>query len=313
MSRWVVIGGTGYIGAAVCHRLVDSGQEVVSLSRAHSGVPECEGNPRYSHVSLELVPGQLPESLFQHGDRIVYAAGLADRRTCERRPELALWLNSECPLALLRCADAAGAESFTYLSSVKAVRPPSGVVADEGAGEPAVDAYGKSKWAGEQQLFGFSAQCRLNVIRPAAVYGEGIGQLRSRGRAGRLKGLLGVVGPLLPVVPASGRRSFVSLEDLVRAIVMVTEARDCHRKVFIAAEPRFYDLPGILAEYGVRVRASERLTRFLLWPFRTLGRRAMAGSLLELENSELYSAAHLRRALPWRAEQRYSRFLRGIQ
>lgn len=285
----------------------------MSLSRSHSGVAACARSPRYTHISASLAPGQLPESLFRSGDRVIYAAGLADRRACERQPDLARWLNSDCPLALLRSADACGAESFTYLSSVKAMRPPPGVLADEGAGEPARDAYGHSKWAGERQLLDVPARCRVNILRPAAVYGSGTSGTGSRGRAGQLQASMRSLVRWLPLVPASGRRSFVSLDDLVRAIVMVAESPACRGQVLIAAEPRFYDLAGILGGYGLRARSSERLTRLLLWPLRWLPGPALARSLLELDASELYSAARLRRSLPWRAEQRYSEYLRGIR
>ncbi|UHQ55308.1 NAD-dependent epimerase/dehydratase family protein [Microbulbifer sp. YPW16] len=313
MSRWVIIGGTGYIGAALCHQLAESGLPVVSVSRAPQGNPCCAGNALYTHQSISLSPGTDPGFVFQPGDRVIYAAGLADRRQCERQPGLARWLNSDCPLILLQAADARGAESFTYLSSVKAMRPPRGVLADEGAGEPAGDAYGRSKWDGERQLLSFAAACRVNIIRPAAVYGESVseGAAGSPRRAGRLRALVRRLGRFLPVVPASGRRSFVSLPDLVNAIVMVAGASHCRGQVFIAAEPRFYDLAGILSDCGVRTSGSESLTRLVLGPLRPLRALPQVRALLELDASELYSAARLRRALAWKAERRYSQYLRG--
>lgn len=126
MARWVVFGGTGFIGKAICRHLLSSGQQVMSVSRAPSGPSGCE------HLSLDLSgTSDLPQ-LFMPGDRVIYAAGLASRVACERQPELAQWLNTECPANLLALADKAGAESFVYLSSVKALCPPQGVVAGEG-------------------------------------------------------------------------------------------------------------------------------------------------------------------------------------
>lgn len=304
MARWVVLGGTGYIGEALCLRLRADGQRVLSVSRAADGPKDCD------HLSLQLSPDSDFSSLFQAGDRVIYAAGLADRAECERRPSLARWLNSDCPLALLRAADAAGAESFTYLSSVKALCPPRGVLANEDSGEPATDSYGLSKWLGEQQLLSGNWQCRLNVIRPASVYGAG-GRVRSNGRARRWRGVLRSMGRLSPLIPASGRRSFVDLEDLVAAICLLAQSEACNHQVFIAAEPRFYDLANIAsAVSGVPVRASSRLTRLLLSPLRPLRSLSPVQKLLELEQSELYSAARLRAAISWRAQGRYNHYLR---
>lgn len=302
MARWVVIGGTGTIGGALCRHLVSAGQEVLSVSRAPRGPEGCE------HLSFSLLPENDLSGLFRAGDRIVYAAGLAGRVDCERNPHLARWLNSDCPVALLRAADSAGAESFVYLSSVKALRPPAGVLANEDSGTPAADVYGRSKWLGERQLLAEPVRCRLNLIRPASVYGGD----SAAARAQRWRGLLRTWGRLAPL-PASGCRSFVSLSDLLAAIALVAEAADCNRETFIAAEPRFYDLAAIAsAASGARTRACGWLTRLLLAPVRPLRRLPIAHKLLELEQSELYSAARLRSTLPWRAEGRYSEFLRGV-
>ncbi|SHE77051.1 Nucleoside-diphosphate-sugar epimerase [Microbulbifer donghaiensis] len=307
MARWVVIGGTGYIGEALCRRLASDGQLVLSVSRAPNGPEGCD------HRSLSLTPDGDFSSLFQTGDRVIYAAGLAGRSDCERSPGLARWLNSDCPTLLLRFAEAAGAESFTYLSSVKAVCPPQGRVADEDTGSPAKDVYGYSKWLGEQQLLSEQCRCRVNLVRPAAVYGCENENAQRGGKAGRWRGRLSILGRLAPVLPASGRRSVINLQDLVRAIVLLAEAEYCDRQVYIVAEPNYYDLAGIiLALTGVHVRTSRRLTSLVLAPLRPLRGLSVVRALLELEQSELYSAARLRRALPWRAEERYSQFLQGV-
>ncbi|WP_193164722.1 NAD-dependent epimerase/dehydratase family protein [Microbulbifer hainanensis] len=306
MARWVVVGGTGYIGEALCLRLQSDGQQVLSVSRALDGPVGCE------HHTLELsLDSDFPQ-IFQAGDRVIYAAGLASRAECERHPDLARWLNSDCPVELLRRADAAGVESFTYLSSVKAMCPPRGVLANEDVGAPATDHYGRSKWQGEQQLLLADSRCRLNIIRPASVYGEGPGGAESAGRARRWQAVLGTIGRLAPLLPASGRRSFICLHDLLEAICLLAQSTDCNRQVLIAAEPTFYDLAGIVSAIsGAPARGSRRLTRWMLAPLRPLRQLGGVRKLLELEQSELYSAARLRALLPWRAQGRYSEFLRG--
>ncbi|MCW8127092.1 NAD-dependent epimerase/dehydratase family protein [Microbulbifer halophilus] len=304
MARWVVIGGTGFIGEALCRRLQRDGHRVLSVSRSPCGPENCD------HFPLTLCANSDFSRLFRPGDRVVYAAGLADRIDCERQPELAHWLNSDCPLALLRNADAAGAESFVYLSSVKALCPPRGVVADEVTGAPAEDCYGRSKWLGERQLLAEESRCRVNVIRPASVYGRSDSAVPPAGRVQRWRRLLCAVGRAVPLMPASGRRSFVALDDLLRAILLVSEA-PCEHQVFIAAEPHYYDLASIVSALsGARTRPSSLLTSLLLAPLRPLHRFGPARALLELEQSELYSAARLRNALAWRPQERLGQFLR---
>lgn len=306
MGRWVVFGGTGYIGASLCLQLVARGSEVISISSSDNGPDGCE------HLALDLTKDTDFEQLFRPGDRVVYAAGLASRKACERNPDQAKILNCECPLAVLRAAESAGAESFTYLSSVKAMIPPPGHLACENTGQPATDSYGHSKWLAEQRLLSTRGSCRVNVIRPAAVYGE-LGAPRQSGSAAtKLRSVLRLLGRICPLLPASGRRSTVHIKDLVSAIEGVTCESGCDRQTFIAAEPCFYDLAGIASVVsGRRVRSNRHLTSWLLSPLRPLARLASVRRFLEVERCELYSAARLRAALNWRARSRYGDYLRG--
>lgn len=149
------------------------------------------------------------------------------------------------------------------------------------------------------------------MIRPAAVYGSDAKEVS--GRATRWRRRLRNWGKALPLLPRSGYRSFVSRDDLVNAVALVAVTPGCDRQVFIAAEPRYYDLAAIVsAASGCKTGSSGRLTRCLLAPLRPLRALAFIRRLLELEQSELYSAARLRRAVSWRAERRYCQFLRGM-
>ncbi|WP_237065437.1 NAD-dependent epimerase/dehydratase family protein [Microbulbifer guangxiensis] len=306
MARWVVFGGTGYIGAALCQQLVAQGLTVVSVSRAGKGPGECE------HRSIDLVEADDFEDLFRPGDCVVYAAGLACRKACERQPELARKLNCESPLAVLRAAEEAGAHSFTYLSSVKAMTPPPGVLACESTGQPATDHYGHSKWLAEQRLLATRGNCRVNVLRPAVVYGMPAHGSQGAGGTAKLQSIFRLLGSGFALLPASGRRSMVHIGDLTAAIQQLGGQSLCDRQVFIAAEPRFYDLAAIASEIsGRRVRSSRRLANLMLGPLRLLSGVAAVRRLLEAERCELYSAARLRAVLGWRPRERYSDYLRG--
>ncbi|GAA5525348.1 hypothetical protein Maes01_01917 [Microbulbifer aestuariivivens] len=306
MARWVVFGGTGYIGSALCSQLVSEREAVVSVSRAVSGPNGCE------HRTINMATDTDLESLFQAGDKVVYAAGLASRKACEFSPQLAQFLNCDSPLLLLRAADAARVDSFTYLSSVKARTPPTGIVACEGTGQPAVDTYGRSKWLAEQKLLSFSGYCRVNVIRPATVYGCNVNKEPVCGLNRKLQPLLRFLGLSRVVLPASGRRAMVHIGDLVAAILAVSGEASCDRQVYIAAEPYFYDVAAIASVLsGRQVRSSHLLTRCLLSPLRPLGRMPIIRRILEIESCELYSAARLRGAVNWKPRTRYLDYLRA--
>lgn len=305
--RWVVIGSSGYIGSALCQHLVELGFDVLSISRRSNGPAGC------GHLQLAEFSTPAFENIFQPGDRVVYAAGVASVHACRKYPQRAEWLNSELPCHLLATADSAAVASFLYLSSVKARSAPSGVIACEGCGEPARDVYGQSKWQAEQKLLSLSVNCRLNILRPAAVYGSRHAEQfpHQAKRTHKVRQLLRRWGSLFPWAPATGFRSMISLPDLLDAVCLI-EKQQCDREIFIAAEPCFYDsVAMIAAASGGKVRSSRLLTAMMLWPFRFFRNGGFAARLLELERSELYSAGRLRSRLDWRAKNRYQDFLRG--
>ncbi|MBB5210078.1 NAD-dependent epimerase/dehydratase family protein [Microbulbifer hydrolyticus] len=306
--RWVVIGSSGYIGSALCQYLVQAGLPVLSVSRRETGPAGC------AHFQIPVFSASSFSGVFREGDIVVYAAGLASARGCRKRPELAALLNSTLPDELLVLADRSGAHQFLYLSSIKAKRAPAYEVASEDSGEPATDVYGGSKWEAEKLLLSRACSTRINILRPAAVYGACSEAADSAGtrlhkRAFLWKARLRAWCNWVSVVPCTGFRSFVALEDLLSAIVRVGES-PCNGETFIIAEPGYYNLAAIsTAASGRRIRNSQLLTWLALFPFRLLSVFGVETGVLEVERSELYSAQRLKSRLKWQPQRRYSQFL----
>lgn len=313
--RWVVVGSSGYIGSALCRFLVAAGFSVRSISR------QSQGPVGASHVQIKDYTPDTCAALFSAGDRVIFAAGLSSVKECHRHPQRADEVNCQLPIILLQAAENAQAASFLYLSSVKALVPPDGVVAGEFDGRTAPDAYGNSKWRAEQKLLGAKGSIRVNVLRPAAVYGdcapvtetaEQGGDIARQKRAHVWRQRFRAWGRLFPWVPATGWRSFVALDDLLTAIHLIVES-DCDREIFIAAEPQFYDLGRIAtAASGRRVKNSRLAISILLVPARILSALGVKTGFLDVTRSELYSSARIKNALGWRASRRYGQYLRGF-
>ncbi|MBY6189668.1 NAD-dependent epimerase/dehydratase family protein [Microbulbifer agarilyticus] len=313
--RWVIVGSSGYIGSALSRYLLAAGDTVISVSR------RSEGPAGTIHHQVETLSLKDCAGLFLAGDRVIYAAGIASAGECRRRPDMAESVNCHFPAELLDAAAVAQADSFLYLSSVKAVTPPNGQLARENDGQPATDAYGGSKWSAEQKMLASPAKIRVNVLRPAAVYGEYQGGrdadlvgtspvAKKRAMAWRQKFRLW--GRIIPRVPATGFRSFVALDDLLAAIRLIVES-DCDREVFIAAEPQYCDLSLIgSAASGRIMKNSYFLTALLGVVIRSLSASGVKTGLLEVGRSELYSSARLRTTLNWRPLRRYRQFLQAV-
>ncbi|MBN8431261.1 NAD-dependent epimerase/dehydratase family protein [Microbulbifer salipaludis] len=309
--RWVIIGSSGYIGSALCRYLVKAGASVLSVSRRASGPSHCDHHQNTAFDAASFT------GLFESGDIVVYAAGLASPRDCYRRPELAHRLNCALPEALLKLAEAAGVEQFLYLSSIKAVKAPEGEVITEEGGVPATDPYGASKWHAERLLLAHAGKTRVNVLRPAAVYGDCSGASADSPTTGTLppkraismRSRVRAWCSLLPIVPATGYRSVVALEDLLAAIWAVGRS-ECRGEIFVIAEPGYYNLALIgAAASGRRVISSQLFADLLLFPFKALSICGFRTGVLDLQRSEIYSAQRLKRRLNWQPLQRYDQFL----
>lgn len=317
--RWVIVGSSGYIGSALCRYLIAAGYSVLSVSR------QSKGPSGASHCQVRNYDSDECRDLFVAGDKVIYTAGLSSAKDCRRNPELADRLNCQIPQLLLRAAGAVHAESFLYLSSVKAVIPRDHQLSGELDGEPATDVYGRSKWRAERALLTSTSAIRVNVLRPAAVYGEyeGTGVLTGgkallidaaavkHKRAFVWRRRFRVWGRYVPLIPASGYRSFVALEDLLSAIQLIAESR-CDRETFISAEPQYCDLGMIAsAASGRRIKSSQIMGALLLAPARLLSVLGVKTGFLDVARSELYSSARIKVALNWQPVQRYSQYLRG--
>lgn len=204
--KCVVTGSTGFIGGAVCQALSTAGHEVVPLLR-QPGTVSAAGS-----CIIQDLQSPLASTLSLRGvDLVIHAAGVAHQQAPASRH---IAVNETASIALAQRAARDGVRRFIFLSSVKAMGP--AVVTgprDEAQLAPPVGAYASSKRRAEIALARLAGDSGMQLVslRPALVYGEGVG--------GNLASLVAWVSRGLPVVPEAGTRSMVSRDDLVRLIV----------------------------------------------------------------------------------------------
>ena len=135
-----------------------------------------------------------------------------------------------------RLAEAAvvgGIRRFIYLSSigVHGDRTLGTPISEQSSESPHAD-YARSKLQGEtvlrENLVGTSTA--FSIIRPTLVYGQ-----NAPGNFGRLVEICRRGVPL-PFQYANNRRSLVSLESLVRLIILCIERPEAENQVFVAAD-----------------------------------------------------------------------------
>jgi len=171
-------------------------------------------------------------------DAVIHTAGLSPAMSGRPEDDYRA-LNTQATIALAQAAERAGIRRFIFLSSLRAQ---AGVSADtvltETAPEAPTDSYGRSKLAAERAL----SDLRLDwvALRLALVYGPGVA-----GNMARLAQLARSPYPL-PLASLRARRSLLSLDNLVAAIVCLLAVPQRLAGPVIAAEPEPLTIPEMI-------------------------------------------------------------------
>jgi len=174
MARYLVTGSAGFIGSAVARRLIESGNEVITidnLSTGHKeiipkGVTFIHGNCQDISVIEKLYTSRL--------EAIVHIAGQSSGEISFDDPVYDLQTNAQSTLLLLKLAQKIGCKKFVYASSMSVY----GEQPDRPTAEDAITLpksfYAVGKIASENYLRIFSQfGITTTSLRLFNVYGPG--------------------------------------------------------------------------------------------------------------------------------------------
>lgn len=190
-----VTGAGGFIGGAVIQQLMGEGHQVVALSRRDLSEPD-----------------------FTDVDTVIHCAALAHRTGAER-PQADEFdaVNYRMTVALAERAKHSGVRRFIFVSTIYTIAGNPSPLTPDMPLSPRDD-YGRAKASAESALL-IMTGIEVVIARPVLVYGP---DARANLRA--LMKLCDTALPL-PFGAANNRRSFVSLENVARALVFLTNAQ----------------------------------------------------------------------------------------
>jgi nucleoside-diphosphate-sugar epimerase len=306
LMRIFITGGTGYIGLALCRRLVAEGHELAALVRPTSDTGPLE------ELGVELFSGDIVDRYSMRegmsgADWVVHAAAMLDFGAPSDSMHS---VNVEGSRNVASLAWKLGVGRVLALSSIARFggSPADGSAADEESPLlPPPSRYSATKRAGEEAMRELAAQgLRLNVVYPSLVYGP-------PGPKGGLNLILrAVLKRRLPMLAGADRRmSWIYLEDLVEAMVRLMQRAEPGRDYVLAGgAARFGEVVERVAELGgvepprwrLALPLGLALARLTAPLYRMRGRRPLLDPehLRSLASNWCFDDARARAELDWR-------------
>jgi len=217
MGKVLVTGANGYIGKAVCRKLVEMGYLVRGTVRTQNKVKELPtGVEAWITGNIDEYSGW--HEILDGVDRVVHTAGRVHVKEKPTEHSLEVFRNVNV-IATKNLAEAAAAmniKSFVFLSTVA-------VYGKDSTEEPiSVDSpinpvtfYGQTKWEAEknlQEIFRKNST-KLTILRPAMVYGKG-----APGNFALIEKIV-QKGIPIPLGSVKNKRHFTHIDVLVDKII----------------------------------------------------------------------------------------------
>lgn len=234
MNKILLTGASGFVGGAVCKRLLTTypGELVLTTRDSLLDIPQ----PNVV-VKISAIDSATDWSDALQGVKVViHSAARAHIMNDQAADPLAEFrrVNAEGTLNLARQAQAAGIKRFIFISSIKVNGEQTKInqpyKADD-APKP-IDPYGVSKLEAEQGLQKLAAETNMEIviIRPVLVYGEGV-------KANFLNMMKWLHHNIpLPLGAIKNKRSLVALDNLVDLIVTCIDHPKAANQIFLVSD-----------------------------------------------------------------------------
>jgi UDP-glucose 4-epimerase len=223
-----ITGSSGFIGSRLLTCLSNESDNIRLLVRS------IDTSLQYEQVECDLESGHIPSDFFSDVTTVFHLAGFAhDMRDASKIEDLYYKVNVSATVQLAELAVQAGVKSFVFVSSVKAGGSsiPEKCINENDQSE-SEGIYGKTKREAELKLLkiGKESGMHVSIIRPSLVYGPEV--------KGNLQLMLaGIEKDWFPPLPEIGnRRSMIHVDDLVQAILLVSEDKRANGEIFIATD-----------------------------------------------------------------------------
>ena len=229
--RWLVTGGTGFIGTNLCLRGVAEGWQVRAMALERTAA-EAANRAVLEEAGVEIVIGSVTDrecvrSACVNVDVVIHLAAaqhemnIPDSRFKE--------VNVDGTRVVLDAAEEAGVSRLVHGSTIDVYGWPTGELSEDSACAPD-NIYGRTKLAGELLALEFDGDPDVTVIRIPETYGPGDRRLLKLFRAIR-SGRFFMIG--------SGKNMHhpIYIDDLVEGLLAAATREEAAGELFLLAGP----------------------------------------------------------------------------
>lgn len=294
----LITGATGFVGTALCKRMVIEKwavrASVRSLEKAKSlpekiEIVETNAIGPDTDWSKALVD---VEAILHLAGRVHVIEDLSSDSLAEYRK-----VNTAGTVKLAREAASSGVRLFVFISTIKVngegkLTP----YTEEDVPEPK-DPYGLSKWEAEKQLKSIADETGMKVviIRAPMIYGPGV-------RANFFRLLQSVdKGVPLPVAGIKNKRSMIYLGNLVDLIIKCLAYKGTGKSIYLVSDGYDVSTPELVRQIAKSLGKPQRLLYVPLFMLRLGGLLTGKASAIERLASSLYvDSSKIRKELNWK-------------
>lgn len=287
-GRALLTGASGFVGEALCRRLLDDGWQVRAPLRRR--LPDdLLGRIQTVHIDDLAAWSAAPGDTLHGIDTVFHLAASVHRHGLRDDDRAFARTNVDASIALARAARVARVRRVVFVSSIKAMGETSGprALRPDDPARPE-DAYGRSKLAAEHGMRAAleGGPTSLCIVRPPLVYGIG-----ARANLDRLVRWLARGRPL-PLASVDNRRSLIARENLADVLARVAGGAPAGGRVLLPADSD-WSTPAL-----VRALAAAIDRRAVLVPFPVALLRRLAGVFGQADRIDSLTAS-LQVEDPW--------------
>ena len=221
MKNALVLGGSGFVGAHVCEKLIRAGWTVTVPTRRRRNASAIQHLPSLNVRECDVHDAAALTKLAQGHDAVVNLVAILHGTQADFER-----VHVELPQKIAQACAAAGVGRLVHISAL-------GADAQKADSLPSM--YLRSKSRGEAVLLAHAEERALTILRPSVIFGPGDKFLN-------LFAGLQKLAPCVPLAGADARFQPVWVEDVATAVVRSLERGSVGARVLEACGPDAFTL-----------------------------------------------------------------------